>query len=173
MVNNFKKLTILLTVLGFMDSSNLFSGGTRKHSRHHSKAKEDSVKKSKHSSHHSKIKEDSPKKLKHSGHSKEKEEWEALDAPISPERANKYGEYCEEGVDLCVEAGDLMTAIEYYCTAIRHYTTSKNTGRIILCYEKIIELLKSSKENNNDPNLQIKYNELENACNEEIKKLKT
>jgi len=172
MISNFKKLTILLTTLNFMDSSNLFSGGTRKHSRHHSKAKEDPVKKSKHSRHHSKTKEDSPKKLKHSGHSKAKEEWEALYAPISPEEANKCGENCEEGVDLCLEAGDLMTAIEYYCAAIRYYTTSKNTGRIILCYEKIIELLKSSKENN-DPNLQIKYNELENACNEEIKKLKT
>jgi len=174
MINNFKTLTILLTIFGFMDSSNLFSGGTRKHSRHHSKAKEDSVKQSK-PSHHSKTEEDSAKKLKLSDHSKAKEEREALyamlDSPISPERANKRGKACEEGIDLCVQVGDLMTAIEYYCAAIRYYTISKNTDRIIVCYEKIIELLKSLKENN-DPDLQIEYKEWENACNEEIKKLK-
>jgi len=169
MVNNFKKLTILLTVLSFTDSSNLFSGGTRKHSRHHTKAEKDSVKKSKHSRHHSKIKEDSPKKLKHSDHSKAKEEWEALRAilnsPISPERANKYGDSCKKWAIIYVKNGDLDAGLENYLEAIRYYKISKNTDQIASCYEKIIELLKSSNSN-------LEYLELEKICEKELSKLR-
>jgi len=153
MVNNFKTLTILLIILNCIDSSNLFSGGTSKNSRHHSKTKEDSA-----------------KKLKHSDHSKAKEKWEALctmlDAPISPKDANGNGESHEKGAALCAEFGDLDGAIDDYFCAIRYYKISKNKSKTILCHEKLIELLNNSPE-------QEKYSELIRLCKKKLIKLRS